>query len=231
MKATKLLTTFILALAVLLAQTGSVYAQVPVTYTVTALECGTDGTTVLVTYDDGDLNTPEVTTEVSLETAVTLGLIAANTTCSTEALAAGIGVVIDPTMATPVESGPQHPVGAALAAFFEGFADYDAIMAAHEDGVGFGVIAQALWLTKKLDNPEITFDMILQAKVDGDYSAFGFEEGTAPQNWGQFKKMVLNGDKKANLGQVMSEKEKPDKGKPDKENKGNKGNGNGNNKP
>ena len=168
MKTTKLFATFILTLAVLLAQTGSAFAQDPVTNTVKTLACGTDGTTVLVTYDDGDATTPKVTVEVSLETAVTLGFLPVSAVACDEASLVGEGDPIDPATLTPVEEEPKHPVGAALAAFFEGFADYDAIMEAHEDGTGFGVIAQALWMTKKLGNPDITFDMIITAKKDGD---------------------------------------------------------------
>ena len=61
-------------------------------------------------------------------------------------------VEIDPTTVIPDQQENQHPVGNALATFFsdiEGI-DYDTIMAAHENGVGFGVIAQALWLTSEL---------------------------------------------------------------------------------
>jgi hypothetical protein len=228
MKTIKYFSILILMLAVLLAQAGSAFAQEPITNTVTALACGTDGTTVLVTYDDGDAVTPEVTVEVSLEDAVTLGLIASGVECTTEALADGVGTTIDPADLTPVEEEPKHPVALALSLFFANYADYDAIIAAHEDGAGFGLIAQALWMTKKLDNSELTFDMILKAKKDGDYSGITLPDGSAPQNWGQFKKAVLNGDKQNNLGAVMSDK--PDKPEKDNKDKGNNGNHGDNNK-
>ena len=86
-------------------------------------------------------------------------------------------------------------------------------MRAHETGVGFGVIAQALWLTRQLDSdsdafntPEELFLAILRAKESGIYTAF-FPEGTenVPTSWGQFKKALS--DKKNNLGIVVSDKD------------------------
>jgi hypothetical protein len=232
MKTTKLFVTVFLAFAVFLAQAGSVFAAPALqegnpTATVTDLACGTDGTTVIVTYDDGDLNTPEVVVEVSLETAVTLGLIAPNTECSDAALADGIGVLIDPALAIPVEEESKHPVGAALAAFFGDITDYDAIMEAHESGVGFGVIAQALWMTMKLDGDSDVFKAIIDAKKSGGTFTFGDE--TYP-NWGQFKKAVLTGEKKQNLGAIMSGKNKDNDGNGNVVEKSNNGKGNKKNK-
>lgn len=211
MKTTKLFVTIFLALAVLLAQAGSVFAahglQEASAGTVTGLVCGADGTTVIVTYLDENLASKEV--EISLESAVALGLIAENTECSDEALADGIGDIIDPAALVPVEEGPQHPVGAALAAFFGDITDYDAIMEAHENGTGFGVIAQALWMTLKLDGDSDTFMAIIDAKKSGGTFTFGEETYS---NWGQFKKAILHGEKKQNLGAIMSNKDKDDGG-------------------
>jgi len=112
-----------------------------------------------------------------------------------------------------VNDDAQNPVAAALAAYFADIADYDTIMSAHDGEYdfgecGFGVISQALWLTKKMGGDSDTFLAILLAKQTGDYSAFTFEDGTAvPGNWGQFRKLVLDGDKKGNLGVVMSHKD------------------------
>ena len=219
MKTTKLFTIVLLVLAVLLAQTGSVFAAPAAlegtTYTVTGLACGTTGTTVIVTYDDGDTTTPEAVVEVSLETAVTLGLIAPNTVCSDAVLAGGIGYTFtDPAVlvpAPPIQEEAQHPVGAALAAFFGDIADYDTIMEAHDSGVGFGVIAQALWMTMKLDGDSELFQKIVDAKKTGDYSGITLEDGSTPQNWGQFKKALLKQkgeEQKPNLGEIMSNKDK-----------------------
>ena len=227
MKKLKYFTILSTALIMLAVQVGTAFAapslQEPATYTVSALECGSE-TTVLVTYDDGDLNTPEVVVEISLETAITLGFLPEGTeTCSETTEFEGVGTTIDPALLIPAE--PQHPVGAALAEFFAEFADYDAIMAAHEDGTGFGVLAQALWLTSKMEgNPE-TFLAIVQAKKDKDFSAFELADGSTPANWGQFKKAVLDGDKKGNLGVVMSGKEKTNNGHGQNKDKSNNGKG------
>lgn len=125
----------------------------------------------------------------------------------------------------------KHPVGGALAAFFSGLegVDYDAIMAAHDEGYGFGVIAQALWLTQKLEGNAEVFLEILYAKETGDFSYFSefldLENGTLPTNWGQFRKAVMDKDKKNNLGAVMSGN---DKDKPEDPGDGNSDNGNAN---
>lgn len=208
MKKTKYMFVLFIAIAVLTTQVGSVLAapafqDVVIDGTVTALECVTeDGATILVTFDDAD--GVSQTVEVDLETAKTLGLVTIGEgdvpDCSEEAFQA----ILDALS----EDKPQHPVGAALSIFFKDVSDYDTIMGAHEDGAGFGVIAQALWLTMKLEGDSDTFLDILLAKETKDFSAF-FEEGaTAPTNWGQFKKEILNGDKKSNLGAVMSDKDK-----------------------
>ncbi len=78
----------------------------------------------------------------------------------------------------------------------------------HEEGYGFGVIAQALWLTQKMEGDADVLTAILEAKKTGDYSAFTLEDGTVPTSWGQLKKAIMAGDKKNNLGVVMSGKDK-----------------------
>lgn len=125
--------------------------------------------------------------------------------------------------APALDDEPLHPVGDALAAFFSDITDYETIMAAHKEGFGFGTIAQALWLTQKyvgdseeLDGADIFYEILL-ARETGDYSFFTLEDGTAIKNWGQFKKAILDGDKKGNLGVVISSQNK-DK---DKSNNGN----------
>ena len=236
MKQLKITTILTIVFTLMLTQVGAVLAapslQEPVANTVTGLKCGDDETTVFVTYDDGDPNTLEITVEISLETAVALGFLPEGTeACDDTVVFAGIDESIDSTLLVPVEEEPQHPVGAALSEFFSEIADYETIMAAHEDGTGFGVLTQALWLTTKMEGGSDDFLALVDAKKNKDFSYFAeyFEEGSTPENWGQFKKTVLNGDKKANLGVVMSDKDKEDKtnngkgqGK-DKSNNGNKG--------
>ena len=133
-------------------------------------------------------------------------------TLAAAVLLAQIGAVFA-APAVPAEDEAQNPAGAALASYFADITDYETIMNAYNGEFdfgecGFGVIAQALWLTRKMGGNSDTFLAVLLAKQTGDYSAFIFEDGTAvPENWGQFRKLVLDGDKKANLGVVMSQKD------------------------
>jgi hypothetical protein len=109
---------------------------------------------------------------------------------------------------------------------------------------GFGVIAQALWMSRNLTEDAAAdadlAGLILQAKQTGDYSEFALEDGSTPSNWGQFKKALL--DKKNNLGVIVSGQADPDdstdplltqqqhdNGK-DRQNKDNKGQGKDKNK-
>jgi len=66
------------------------------------------------------------------------------------------------------------------------------------------VIAQALWMTDKLEGDSEVFLAIIDAKKSGDYSSITMPDGSTPSNWGQFRKALLQGDRKANLGQIMS---------------------------
>ncbi len=106
----------------------------------------------------------------------------------------------------PTEEPIMHPVALALAEFFADTLglDYDMIMDYHEEGIGFGVIAQACWMSFMLDG-EVTVGDILAAKKSGDFSSITLPDGTTPKNWGQFKKAILSGEKaQKNLGAVMS---------------------------
>lgn len=142
-------------------------------------------------------------------------------------------VEIDPTTVIPSGEEPQHPVANALATFFSDIdgLDYDAIMQAHEDGTGFGVIAQALWLTRKLAGEQADTQLfldILQARKDGDFTGFTFDDGSSPGNWGQFRQAVMGEDKKGSLGIAKSEKDKDEKDIPNGGNSGNANNINSN---
>ena len=226
MKTTKIILSLFMGIAILTAQVGSALAAPALqdgglTVKVIDLVCGRDGATVIVTYNDNNLESHEV--EISLETAKTLGFLPEDTKiCDKElldeALLNGKGDLIDPADLIPVEGETKHPVGEVLAIFFD-FADYDTIMDAHENGTGFGLIAQALWITKNyLNGSEDDFLAILDAKKTGDFNYFDtyFLENGTPANWGQFKKAMLNGNKKNNLGAVMSDKDN----KEDKTNNG-----------
>ncbi|SRR6266487_2150036 len=145
-------------------------------------------------------------------------------------------IEIDPATVIPDES-PRHPVGNALALFFSNIAglDYSAIMDAHTNGNGFGVIAQALWLTRKLGGDEASLELftsILDAKNSGEYSGITWSDGSAitmlngtpPTNWGQFRQALM--EEKGNLGIVMSQKNKENNSS--NGNNGNTNNGNSN---
>lgn len=103
-----------------------------------------------------------------------------------------------------------HPIAALLAAFF--FPD-DPDMASvingyhEEDGFGFGVIAQALWMSQSLTEGEdaSAAGLVLEAKQSGDYSEFSeWFDGPVPTNWGQFKKELRENKDKHNLGVIVS---------------------------
>ena len=222
----------ILTIILSMAQVGRVFAAsasqetTPISGTVQSITLESDPTTGVITViaDVTDADLVVQTFRVNQETALALGLVVldGDGNLVINELALGETVEIDPTTVIPDQQQPQHPVGNALATFFsdvEGL-DYDTIMAAHENGVGFGVIAQALWLTSELDGNSQLFQDLLYAKQQDDYSAFSdfTEDGATPKNWGQLRKALLS---KKGLGVVMSNH--------DNNGNGNPGDGNGNN--
>ncbi len=208
--------SLLLALALLGLQVGAVFAAppqqttTPITGTVTSIVPETDAngvTTVLVTVDDGSGNTQTV--RLSVDTAVSLNLVTLDISGNPVVNNAAIGtsVSIDPTTVLPDQTSTtteQQPVATALTNFFSSLlgVDYNTIMTIHQQGVGFGVIAQALFLTKELGGDTSLFAAIVEAKQSGDYSSIVLPDGTSPKNWGQFRKALL--DNKENLGQIMS---------------------------
>ena len=253
----KLFVSTILALALLTMSVGAVFAQetTTITGTVETVSFGTDanGTTTVIVGLRDDQGVLQTVT-LSLETATSLGLVTTDSNGVTTVIDTAIGtlVTIDTADVSTEPTEDQHPVGSALSDFFSGLlgVDYDTVMSYHDDGVGFGVIAQALWLTNSLDGDSSVFTALLDAKQSGDYSAITLADGSTPDNWGDVVKSIKHGD---NLGSVMSRKDdanrqgggngKPenpggDNGKPENpgggngkpENPGN-GNGNGNGKP
>jgi hypothetical protein len=136
----------------------------------------------------------------------------------------GKHVEIDLTSILPPEEEKRHPVADALAQFFyssmgaEDDEIYNAIMEARDQGVGFGVIAQVLWLTQAIPgggNLE-DFQALLDAKQSGIYADLPFvdENGATitPRNWGELKNAILTGKPVVNLGTVMSNKNEKDNG-------------------
>lgn len=208
---TKRLAGILLVVAVLFTQVGIVAAApqvqetTPITGTIESIttEMDTNGeTVVLVTLLDEAGATQTV--RLSVETAVTLGLVTLDPATMepvVEETQVGQTVEIDPTTVIAEEEEAVHPIAAILASFFG--QDPSVVNDYHEDGFGFGVIAQAMWIAQGLNGDASTAGLILEAKETGDYSAFVLPDGSTPTNWGQFKKAALGKDKK-NLGVIVS---------------------------
>ncbi len=218
MSKTKLFAGVLLVLAVLFAQAGTALAApvaqetTNITGTIVSVATETDEngvTTVVVTYTDADQ--VEQTVRLSLEAAVTEGLVTVDETTKEVTIVAqpNDALDVDPGGVIPDQEEPTdeyvHPIAAILAKFFA--VEPSVVQGYHEDGYGFGVIAQAMWMAKGLgDGSEGTLvdaGLILAAKKTGDYSAFTLPDGSAPTNWGQFKKAAMGKDKK-NLGIIVS---------------------------
>jgi hypothetical protein len=261
MKKTNIFITLILTFVVLFAQVGNVAAAplaqdpAPITGIITDIALDTDinsVNTVLVTVDNlGVIQTVRISDDAAFELGLLLTLdppavdtskINTNTTVSIPA------AEVIPEEAAE-EGEPVHPISALLAEFFG--EDASVIDGYHTDGFGFGVIAQALWMSQNLTGTDdetgdaTLAGQILDAKESGDYSAFAeyFEDGSIPTNWGQFRKALA--DKKNNLGSVVSGQAdqsdtatQPEQGNGNSHSNGNgdnngngngQGNGNGNN--
>ncbi len=244
---TKFLSSILLIAAVLFAQVGVVAAASPtqdtppLTGTIQSITTETDAggvTTVLVALLDAQGATQTV--RISVDTAVSLGLVTLDPTTGAPVLDStkiGQTVSIDPTTVIPdqpAEEEPVHPISALLASFFG--VDGSVVNEYYESGFGFGVIAQALWMSKNLGGDASLAGQILEAKKTGDYSAFTLPDGSTPTNWGQFKKAVS--DKKNNLGVIVSGKANDETTDPSaqqdhgngKDKNKDKGNGNDNDK-
>lgn len=192
-------------------------------------DLNTGVTTLLVTIED-DLDETQ-TIRISEQTAYDIGLVDYDDDGNPfiiEPLPEYIEIA--PATVIPGEEEIQHPVASALATFFSDIPglEYEVIMSAYEAGNGFGVIAQALWLTRKLEGDSVDFITIIEAKKSGDFSDIILEDGTSPLNWGQFRKAVL--DQKDNPGVVISNRDRDNGNAGNNGNINNNGNGNNNNK-
>ncbi|HEY3312517.1 MAG TPA: hypothetical protein VGK00_12830 [Anaerolineales bacterium] len=110
--------------------------------------------------------------------------------------------VAEPTV-TPTVTPTQvsvNPVSSLIAFFFG--VDPTQVDGFHQDGSGFGEIAQACWMSYQLKGDGSECGSILAAKKSGDYSNLGLPDGVTVSNWGQFKKAVS--EKKNNLGSIVS---------------------------
>jgi hypothetical protein len=107
----------------------------------------------------------------------------------------------------------SHPISKVLADFFCGDlgTNYNVIQDLHEDGFGFGEIAQACYMALQLEGTGSLCADILYAKQSGDYSQLTLPDGVTVSNWGQLRKAVLGHDKKSsNLGSIVSDNKKND---------------------
>lgn len=233
---TKFSFSLILVLSLLLIQAGGVFAapsiqnQTPVNGIVQSITLEADTVTgiTIVSIDILDNDQALQSVRVSLETAITQGLVVVNGDGKPGINNSALGKPIEMDLADiiPSKEENQHPVGGALATFFSDIPgmEYKNIMSAHEQGVGFAAIAQTLWLTTKLEGNAEVFEILIHAKQTDDYSVFILEDGSSPENWGQLKKAILDKGKNNGVGIVMSNSSNNENGN----GQGNNGNGNGN---
>jgi len=232
MQKVKFSACLLIVLTILFFQVGTADAappqqeDAPITGTVQNVVVETDTnnvSTVLVTWL---VNGETQTVRLSVDTAAYLTLILvdengypildASGHPTADTTWAGWDIEMDPGMfipdpvqppTPPAEEEPQHPIGAKIAEFFSTLfnsVDYDVVMGSHTDGFGFGVITQALWMTEKLDGDATIFQTILDAKKSHDYSMVVLPDGSIPQNWGQLKKALLQGEDDSTLGDVVT---------------------------
>lgn len=233
----KIFISLLMSLMLLTLASGTVFAQTEsVSGTVEAVDFGTDenGETIVLLTLSGQ----EDVVHISVETAELLGLVVIDpntgvVTVIDTAIDSDITIASEDIILSESEEDSEHPVGSALSEFFSDLlgVDYDTIMEQHDEGVGFGVITQALWLTNQIDGDTETFVALLEAKESGDYSNITLADGSTPDNWGDVVKSLKKGE---NLGSVMSDKGSDSESESETEEgeasngKGN-GNGNGNN--
>lgn len=236
---TKVSISLLLALSIVLIQFGGVFAassiqnQAPLSGVIQSIILDADTATgvTIVSIDIMDHNQELQKVRVNLETAIARGLVALNgdgkPVINTSIL--GKPIEISQTDTIPSEEKNQHPVGNALATFFSDIPgiDYEMIMAAHQQGAGFGVIAQSLWLTTKLEGNAELFEALIDAKQTGDYSDFVLEDGSSPENWGQLMKAILDKGKNNGVGVVMSNSDDHGNGNGSENGNGQGNNGNG----
>jgi len=211
---TKLLSSILLVLAVMVAQVGNAGAapqiqeSTPITISGTVNNITTEldqngETVVIVTLRDAQGVTQIV--NLSAQEAADNDLFDPATQTFLVQTGDSVELVVDPADVVPNEEQteePVHPIAEMLANFFD--EDPGVVNGYHEDGFGFGVIAQAMWMSKSLAGDASAAGLILEAKKSGNYSAFTLPDGSSPTNWGQFKKAMRENKDKHNLGVIVS---------------------------
>lgn len=217
MNRAKFLISLVLSVSVLVLQVGGVFAapatQDSIAGKVHRITLDTDsntGVTFVIVEVVGQGQGKQIV-RISEEAAISLGLVTLDVDGPLINKAAlGTLIEIDPEDVIPSQAEEHHPVANALATLFAGIAEeeslYEIIMTAHNDGMGFGVIAQALWLTREIPGGDVAdFQALLLAKQNGDYTGFTLEGGSTPKNWAELRKAISAGKKLGNLGTVMKE--------------------------
>ena len=196
----------VLAISVLIGQAGDVSAApasqasdllVGIVKSITLeIDPHTGITTALIKVTSTDQGTQIL--RISQETAIAVGLVTLNGDGNPFINVSALGkpIEIDPATVIPDQQESRHPLGNALTTFFSDVpgVDYTTSMAAHNNGVSFGVIAQALWVTKQLEGNSDVFEKLLIARETGNYSDFAVD-GVTPKNWGQLRKAILDNKK------------------------------------
>jgi hypothetical protein len=133
----------------------------------------------------------------SLEEAVTHGFLVVDTTMI------GTEIVID--SGDILDSATFGKAISKLGSFFAAAnlvgVDFTTLQEYKDDGYGYGVISQALWMAANIGGDEATFAMIMEAKRTGNFSLLS----DTATNWGQYRNEILTSGKQ-NLGQIMSGK-------------------------
>jgi len=221
---TKLLAGVLLVFMLLTAQVGMA-AAAPLA----------QGATITISGIVTEIGEPE--TDENGVTTVLVTLLLEDQTTQTvrisDVLAAGLAIdqqvslQVDPNDVISDEEPTEpdvHLISELLANFFfDGDSEMASLIDSFHTGdneeeqvFGFGVIAQALWMSQSFTE-EGTADatlaeQILAAKKSGEYdnitlsdgTVFEWPDGNVPANWGQFKKALRENKEKHNLGVIVS---------------------------
>jgi hypothetical protein len=227
------ITCVLLAVPTLLAFAENPIVE-PVTGTIQTIIPLTDPITGVVTVRVG-LRTADGVLPITytLENALVLGLVTATADIppivTVVETMIGQTFTVDPSLILETGELVTQPVAVTLGDFLSGVLGVDGaiLMSYHDQGLGFGEIAQAGFMALALSGDSTTFSTILTAKKSGDYSAVVLPDGSTPCNWGQLRKAVFADQKNLkNLGAVMSGRAEKENGKQSQAEHGN-GNGKG----
>ncbi len=186
--------------------------DVQITGTIQALEVQVDGitevTTVLVTVLDGQGIATSY--RISPEAAAGLGLALVETqtleVVTPDESMIGQPIVLDPAdILEEVETG--NPIAQLLGDFFASLFGVDPAVIGdyHEQGMGFGVIAQAGIMSYSMDGDGTMMQTIMDAKLSGDFSTVVLPDGSTAENWGQLRQSIMKQDNALkNLGNIVS---------------------------